>query len=515
MNDLVVKRTRGPNKSPRRPSVYWSENHWLALAKTMIQMYPELGLLDPSQHPELRLLSVRHCIDAQAATFDPAHRRPFAAVSTFKPNLLAALRRFIQDPDLIKQDFPLDDVTTQPPKPRPVLQLEPEHDVAAPSTPNLDFLSGGTLPLNEPVERRGDKYKAIATRMHEAFEKSGRRIVWTREEWIEVARELHLQNPYAKLYNTLLSGVTVEDVRAAQRVLPQDRRRHLRQMMSLREPLLDAMRVVKSEILEGQAEQERQREEAQRTQEDQQAQEAQNKRDDMQIYGYPTAVVAQESPQPPQTAQEAPQAAIPMQDIPTAAPAPVAPPKPVNDDLTLRLAAALKPFVELIAGEVAKHLAPRVEEAVLNMLTMPGAPPLAAAAPVEPQPVEEQQPVEEPQQEHHEEHHMGYEEQPKPPRIGVLCHSSKQKEELQIAFPDTEFVFIDKPATLKSAIDTCDKILGLESHVNQASRELLKKIDRKRYAVLHGGTSTLKRQIQMWFSSGELRHPHQGAIGVM
>jgi hypothetical protein len=516
------KRTRAPSPNRRAP-IKWSDNHWLTIAKMLHQQHPELDLLNPENHPLLPGLKVTQFTEAMAASLPPSQHRPLNSVTVFREKLSQILKQLSDDPAMLDHEFPL--------------QLEEPEPQEAKSFPLFLDRPIGTLPVPAPAEPKDADQRQMAAALTKELKK--RKVFWTREEWIEVARQLHLQRPDAKLYMTLLSGLSLEELNAAQRVLPQERRRHLGSVSQVRQQLLDAMHIVRREIEDAQQEAAAERERIEQERAEERRQQAALHAPGVNIDG------------PRQPAPEAPPAAIPVQDIPAQPPAPAAAPvasvAPAThapyDELTMRVAAAISPFIKLIAAEFAKQIAPTVEDAVLNMLTMPGATvPVVATMPVVEQPaatVQPEQPVAametvppaEPEQkeagdgpdepdwqpqwlatEHRSEHHDEDFTQPPVPKVAVLTHGGKQLQDLKDAFPHIDFVFIDRPGTLKSAVETCDKIIGLENHANQAAREILKKVDRKRWTLLHGGITTIKRHIQTWISTGELRIPHHGSL---
>ncbi|WP_407305392.1 hypothetical protein [Acinetobacter sp.] len=79
-----------------------------------------------------------------------------------------------------------------------------------------------------------------------------KRILWKDSEWVQVARELYRIRPVDEyLRSTSMAGLQTEDFFAAQRVLPEDRRRSrsaVQSMSVVRPGLVKAMAVIRAEV---------------------------------------------------------------------------------------------------------------------------------------------------------------------------------------------------------------------------------------------------------------------------
>jgi sugar-specific transcriptional regulator TrmB len=449
---------RGSGGVTRKRTVKWKDGNWLALARTLHSRHPELDLLNKANHPMLPGLTTRHLNDAVPIAFpDPDLHRHFNWVDLARPSLSIALDTLRDHPELLLQDANLE---TDSINQKTGFQIEDD------TLPIIREAPGA----QEPVARPQDPTKAVASAMHTAFKKHGRAREWDSEDWVEVARTIHVKNPHANYPFTELAGLRLDEIRDAQRILPQDKRRKLFSAAALREPLKKAFKVIRKEI-------ELHREE-ERLQ--QQARELETRREELEVIA--------------------------------ATPAPPTPQEAAQQNLTAALLQAFSPFFQACAQELSKHLASSMKEAMLEALTDPDLrlPTMTAAAAQPEKKSKKPEPTAEELKER-EERSEGYEQQPRPPKIGIIG-PDRQRQYLESAFPELDFVFCDRHDTIRAAMTNCTKIIGLESHVIEGARSMLKKGDKSKISILSGGPSAIKRQIELFLRDGQIKPLHAGQL---
>lgn len=357
-----------------------------------------------------------------------------------------------------------------------------------------------------------------------------KKVYWTFTEVIQLAREIHRRNPFSQYpYKEFLTGLQVAEVNDAVRTgLPADRRRTVTTMNVLRGQLVEAMKIVRSEI------------EAEKAKE-QQLQavivESLEKREEpVQINPHvvdePFSQPAIDEPvQPVEREQPLPQAHHAHQrreDISKVPP------------LSEQMAAAATPFframwqacADTVVPKVAETILPKLEDIILNFLTTPsGTGPTHVAQVQQPTDTEEvpvttavEMPIveESPEEHHHHRsddptehqppaHYAGPEGiGPRRPRIAVIGPSSSFKEHLDHTFPFIDFYYIERGVKeVPTAVQNCDRILGVSNFLNEAVRMAIKRTDegKQKLTVVNGSMSAVKRQINLWVSSGILDDP--------
>jgi hypothetical protein len=155
--------------------IHWTDIEWLAVARELIRLYPDLGLPNPDNVGGVRL---RH-MHAAMQTLPVERRRHLVALTHIRPRLIHFFKQIINGTDAQKAR------TAFGPLPQSVIYRQP------------DGAQNGAPP-------------------------AGKRIFWREPEWYAVAVELAFTDP--SLLDTL-NHLTPSNVYKAQRVLPTNRRR--------------------------------------------------------------------------------------------------------------------------------------------------------------------------------------------------------------------------------------------------------------------------------------------------
>jgi hypothetical protein len=319
--------TRLP-RSSGRGRVVWSHNERIRVAARLDDLYP--GILDN----EAENLMIEQFNQAQLC-LEPERRRSPSwmqhertmFVQAFKdidPFALAALKKKIRD-------------EMEPPAPQ----------TEQPEDPQAQLL---------PPEASGHEGRA------------GKSIIrWTFTEIVSVAREIHRRNPLALYpYKEHLVGLHYEEVKAAQRVLPEDRQRPLSAMVNgLRDQLIEGMKVVRAELETQKAEEAKAKaeEEARQAALAQPVKETLNTPEVSELQSIQS--VTTETPAPelplkhiePQRAAAAPQASPLAEQFAAAA--------------TPFFSAMWEKFADVVVPKLAEAFMPKIEEMLLEYLTNP------------------------------------------------------------------------------------------------------------------------------------------------
>lgn len=424
--------------------IVWSPEEWEVVTLEFHRQYPNVF---NERCVNIRLNQIRGAVEIL-----PVHRRRyFSQIEIFRRMVLLTWDAL---PDDIKKAWKL------------------ERSV-------VEFPSG---PIVEPPSKKSDETSSMAMAMHGAFKQptenkqKKRKVYWKPEEWIAVAREMHRQNPHANFIESHFFTIDLPAIRAAQReVLPLERRKLLAGSADLREPLVEAFKILKLEILT-------------------------EKFSDSQI---PVSV-------PPAMPVPAPDKVIESIPLPTAMLPAVSEPASVN--FMARFAEAAKPLISLVAeglaSELMRLMMPEFTKLVASVANQPAKPseqpvappthePMAQpnhvfsmpSAPVEAAPVVRQPIIKPP-------------EVPRKPKIVVLGPLGKQKEEIERAFPDYRFAFIEHGHGVKEAGESCVLFIAVVTHTNSSMKQSIKShVPSEKVRYVNGGTSAVKRQISAWIAS--------------
>lgn len=307
----------------------------------------------------------------------------------------------------------------------------------------------------------------------DAPESDGKRhlVRTTAVEWVLIAEAMHEQNPhFGYPYKEHLAGLGREEIHEAMRVaLPSHRQRKAIFPSQCREHLIEAFKVVRARLDAEKAERDR-------------AAELEKARIEAEALA---AIAKAETP------------------------APV--PEPVADPLGNAVRTIFRAFGEEFARGAGLSLS-SVESMLINVLA--AAAPVVHAAPVTPPSpppsVPEPDPAPSPSPSD------PFEFQPpssysgpegvkqRPPRIAVIGPQGTLSRELEQAFPDIDFVYIERgPKGIPEAVDGCDRIVAIANFFNEATKMAVKRTDKgkSKLIVVDGGVSKVKRVIHAFMSS--------------
>lgn len=296
----------------------------------------------------------------------------------------------------------------------------------------------------------------------------GTRIFWRENEWYSLAVELAYKDPaFLETLNHLMPA----DLLKAQRVLPTNRRRLQTQFNSakIRAELSPAMRRVRAAI------------EAKRNEEasDQVAAQAEE---------------ARRAEQARQAAANAAQAA--MLDQLTQSPDFIAKALgaaefgPLIGALLTRGAASLQTMLE--AALVNAFSSPAVKQAMVVNLHMDRAEGSAQAFKANPPTATATAPA----------------NVICKPLVGILGALPQQGQIIAAAYPQLRIKAIDKNltgTTLRDAVLNCDRLISMTSFISHSMDGIASKALGDRYTRVDGGVSSVRRQIDVWLSTGILQ----------
>lgn len=409
--------------------VFWTTEEWRTYA---------LAIASAFQGGELPKTIPMTILQAAMQTFPEDRRRPVDSTSNakYRPKLLEILN-----------------AETPPPAPAETIEHTPEPEAPAPGA----------------IEDTGEKKQKRA------------KVFWRTEEYLSLARELYRLNPHdTYLKSETLASLTTAALWEAQRILPQERRRHLHQVSNVRPGLLEAFKTVRAEL-----EVEKSVRDAAQAEAEADARALAEKRqhiiDHPEAYSAPLGTATRGATEPPQPE----------------------PGQPNVHEIALRV------LVDMLVPALAERLVPELAKRI-NAL---GAAPAPVASPVPAAPV-----VEDPL-----EHGPppGWE----PPGltmpatttkverktlIGILGLKPVHLQEVRAAFPMFEFITDNgthSTRTLK-AMQSCERILSVNTTVDsmgQITDKMLAKHFGDRYVRVQGGMSMAKRQIQIWIQAGVLK----------
>lgn len=375
----------------------------------------------------------------------------------------------------------------------------------------VDFPSG---PIMEPKPTKKHAESALATAMHEAFQASPQEekqrkpyVSWKPEEELAIAREMRRQNPHINFFASKFHIIDLPAIRDAQReALPLERRKALKNSTGLQPFLVRAFAALLEEV---------NRENAGLLPNVKVSQAS------LEVVPEPILVSA---PLPAEVVAEAPiQAPQPVQTN-------VAEVYAKHEPLTVSLrdaqentfAAALlnavTPLVNFMFAELSARLAPEIAKLMLpeivkalgsaqQVVTAPqGAfisPPYVesgvyGSASVAPAKVPEVAPPR-PTAAQIAAFNGVTQTKTKKHKIVLLGPMGKQKSDIEQAFPDYNFVFIEHGHGIKEAAVDCALFIAYTSHYNAANKASVKKfVPLEKFRQVQGSLTMVKNQIQVW-----------------
>jgi hypothetical protein len=276
-----------------------------------------------------------------------------------------------------------------------------------------------------------------APRRSESDAPKQRKVFWRADEYLELARELHRNDPGASYpLSTTLAGLTPAALREAERrALPEDRQRNLHTVSGVKSHFLEAFKAVKEE-LGGHA-----------TYEAKEAAELEAKRRDItenpERYGLPRPI----------------------------------PPAPVNP-----YEAAVKPFFDFFMDQFMARMAQQYPMPTHRQESAPMAHSQIERAP------------------------MGF-QPPVRPVIAIVGAMSAQSQDLAKEFPEFQIIGIQESTATNiiSKLQSAARVVGMTKFMRHGADGALLKHFGEKYCRVHGGVSAIKRQIQIWISTGALQ----------
>lgn len=403
----------------------------------------------------------------------------------------------------------------------------------------VNFPSGSVM---EPPRQKSDNNSAMALAIHKGFNapekpekpikiakepKPGKqkRNSYSDEDWLNIARVMHRQNPHAPYFTSSFTNVDVAALHAAEReVIPAERRRKIKGNFGLAKPMVAAFAALKLEqeqavlhvyMPEG-GESDAVAEAISRAA---QVEPAEKEAEPEAV----VQVVAVEQPVPPPVPTPAYQQQVAVEAA------------PVSGDFLARLAAASKPLIGVIvnefrneiAQEVAKILLPQLTSAVGSMLgsavtDMKNAinaqfdpwKVLPAAAPVAPAPaavtaIPEREFVQEPVVASFVPVAQPVKlevpkpvEKPKKPVIAVIFPLTAQRQHLTSYFPNYDFIFIEEGRGIQEAGQRCVLFVAVNAYTNTANRGKMKAyVAPEKIRFVEGSLSAVRRTINQWIAT--------------
>lgn len=437
--------------------IVWKDAEWERFARALDRANPQARYIDS---PDLANLSVHEMNEAGAIMERP---RQFRSVSIARRPLLAAFERL----RAASARF---------------------HRAPKPSEPPSPLDAG--LPRERPRPPQADTASAAvstALAKSEAKPEPEPPVVWTRDEWVGIAIEIHRMYPLSNYpqRNQELRGLTSEDIDFAQRLFPPERQiRHLKvvSFSTLRSALSSAFVDLKNRLATAALEtaaKEKEKEEAERR-----ASVARGMITPVQPTAAATPAAATQAP----TAAPAP-AAAPA----AAAPAPMASAPGGGDTAPNPWQAAFAPLFDLVTAQLADRLRPMIAELIDAALAAPAkamVPMAAAVAPISvPPPVEEEVAVP----------HRRAADVRRKLQVGICGNRNTYEHDLKREFPQIEFTCIDTPRKIDS-IRNCDKVISLVSYIDHPYDRKVKRAVGDRYMPINGNLSDLRRVLTGWLA---------------
>lgn len=375
--------------------------------------------------------------------------------------------------------------------------------------------------ITEPPIKKSDGYHAVATALHEAFQapvvakqepkKRKPYVSWSPADWVLLAREMRRQNPHINFFASKFSTIDLPALREAQRAaFPLEHRKSISNSLGLQGPLVDAFKALRIEL-----DKEREEEDWAKLAEKTPA----------VVEVAPVEVVAEVVPEP-------------VIEV-----AKIVPPKPtfqvgqVGDthfvmthevhtepevDFIAAITNAAVPLMSLLISEITKNvtsaLLPKLTLAITSALEgikTPPVPVYGTAAPVAPPvpevvamaPVIVPAPVIAPVVDEVRPRltaaeiaaFNGVVPKPKKPKIAMLGPMGKQITDIEQAYPQYEFVFIQNGHGIKEAALSCELFLAYTSHMNSHRKnDVHKYVPHAKLRRIDGSLSAVKHQISVW-----------------
>lgn len=409
--------------------------------------------------------------------------------------------------------------------------------------PIIDFPSG---PVMAPPKRKSDNESAIAIAVQKAFNDPQvkvitqsprkKRVSWTPDEWLLIAREMVRQDPLGNLLNSTFPRIDLGALRAAQRkIFDKDNYKALKNPTGLRDPLVAAFAALKAEIQKDQV----RVLDYSVAEESKPALAIEDKPIAFDRAAKARAALANMTPKDRHEAarrghetRREKKAAL-AEKVAEAKPVAIAAAMQENyvaatavhreTDFFGKIMNAALPLMNVLIDEAVTRLAPsliagmlpQLEKSMGSMLERALAEQMAkmvipAAAPVAPVlfaatlPTEVVQDAPEQPQRLSKAEVMALlpqvVEKPKKPKIGLLMPTGAQREQIRSAYREYDFVFIDHGQGIKEAGQSCALFVALDAYVTAGNRQKLKDYipqETLKY-VNGGGISAIKRQINIW-----------------
>lgn len=459
--------------------IRWEPKEWE-------EVVVELHRLNPTAFSErLVKIGIRHVEESQKVLHKSLHRH-FVQVVGFRAQALKiwdALPADVRNPEL--QERPI-----------------------------VDFPSG---PVMAPVAKKSDSLSAMASAMQKGFQapqnldkERKKHVTWSAKEWIDVAREMHRQNPNANYFSSSFFVLDMPAIRDAQRVaLPLNRRKALKNTAGIRLPLIEAFKQLHGELL--------------------------------------LAIDAEVEAEAAELKAEAKVEIAPIEAKPEPAPVPIiaAPvvaeirqePQPVaqfqNNDFLGGLLDAMAPLAQFLVTEAAKQMAPAliqamipelkktmgpmIEEAIKDAQNRVPVPMFLTPAPVVAAPVSAPAVVEKPAIKHflqvaaapvaaqvvtqeYKDVFAKPADKLKKPLITILGPMGSDVDAIRRGFKEFDFRFIHHGHGIKEAANKAELfICAIQVPPQNIKNEIKKYVDpdKVRY-MTNNGVAAIKRQINAW-----------------
>lgn len=432
---------------PRKKN--WDDEEWLAVTVELHRLYPEIFA------DRLAKLHIPQMREAQQV-LGQDRQRNFVQIEIFRKPALRVWDEM--QAHIEKKNAP------KKPTERPIIHAKP-------------------APIVELAPKKVDESNAMAVAMQTAFQapveekRQQKRVRWDDEDLLKMAREMQRQNPHAGYFTSNFYDFDLDAIRSAQRnVLAKERHRSLHQKYGLAPLMLRAFRLLSDELKKEDAAQETKQEVA----------ELEGKKVAVgeEVISIKTANAVMED----------------IRNLSTSRPEILH----VPGDLTARLTQAAMPLLNVLIGEFAKHLAPEIIKAFTPMMEQAVKDIKSAAArtfvrePLIAAPSQAQAAMT---------NYAGFQtvfkeviaEKPKKPKIAALINHMISRDQLERAFPQYEFLFIENGKGFTEASTSCELFLASNVCLTETNRALVNKhIAKDKFKVVDGGISNMKRQINIW-----------------
>jgi hypothetical protein len=433
--------------TPLKSPIKWSPEEWELVALEMHRMLPN-AFAD-----NLQFINMKQ-IHQSVEVLPPHRRRAFAAKEQYTKGILAAW-----------QMIP-----------------EGQRNPAKAETQVVDFASG---PIVEPAPRSSDSQSAMASAMHEAFQrpqekkKQKTKVFWTSTEFMQLAREMYRQNPFGNFLKTHV--IDLDAVRGAQRALlengtfPPHRRRDINSVINVRDSLLDAFKRLSLEL----------EEEAQKMQA-----EVSEAMDEAEA-SLPNTPEIDPTPEvEPQPQVREPQQVAPAQ----------------GQLFVAKLASATAPLVNFLVKELVAAMLPDLVSAMSPAIAQAIQDGIANHVRQIAPPVQAKEDPKPPVAQISDEPEINTQPKPdavqpilqpvKKPKIVVMGPIPRQQNDLIETFPEYRFAFIEHNHGIKENGPTCELFIVNTSSMSRMNKTAVKKyVPEPVLKYAHGGNTGIKRVI--------------------